>query len=120
MSTPARAKLSQGGALAAATTAAATILCCLPFAAGVLGAGVAAAGAHLAPLRPYLTAVSLLFLAISFHQAYRAPVSCRTEGCDAGPPSRRYLCVTVWVVAVLVVLLLTASWWASWLIYWTL
>ena len=120
MSLAVRTRLSQGGALAAASTAAATIFCCLPFAAGVVGAGVAAFGARLAPLRPYLTGVSLALLALAFFQAYRpGAASCRGEECDAGRP-RRYLRATVWVVGILVALLLTSTWWASWLIYWTL
>ena len=62
MSASTRARWAQAGALTTAGTVAATILCCLPFATGIVGATLAA----------------------------------------------------------VVVLLLTASWWANWVIYWTL
>jgi hypothetical protein len=44
---------------------------------------------------------------------------CIGERCEV-PSSRRYSRLTVWVMAVMVVLLLTASWWADSVIYWTL
>jgi len=47
-------------ALTSAGTVAATILCCLPFATGIIGASVAAVGARFVPLQPYLIAVSLM------------------------------------------------------------
>ena len=119
MNLDARAGLSEGASLAAASTVAATVLCCLPFAAGIFGAGVAALGARVAPWRLYLAAISLGFLAYAFYRAYRrGAVACGPEGCSA--QSMRYRRVTVWLVAILVALLLTASSWTSWLIYWTL
>jgi MerR family transcriptional regulator, mercuric resistance operon regulatory protein len=48
-----------------------TWFCCLPLAVGTLGAGFAAAGASLAPLRPYLTVVSIALLGLAFYQAYK-------------------------------------------------
>src|ERR1700730_1916425 len=108
------------GALGAAGTVAATIFCCLPFATGILGAGVAAFGARFAPFQPYLTAASLASLGYAFYQAYRpGAVVCAGERCDV-PSSLRYRRLTVWIMAFIVVLLLTASWWAAWVIYWTL
>ena len=112
--------VSRRGALAAASAVAATVFCCLPFAAGVLGAGVAAIGARVAPARPYLAVVSLGFLGYAFYQAYRPRrEQCEGENCNARA-TKRYQRATVWIVALVVVLLLTFTWWASWLIYWTL
>ena len=108
------------GALSAAGTVAATIFCCLPFATGIIGASVAAVGARFAPLQPYLAAASLASLGYAFYQAYRPDaIVCVGERRDV-PSSLRYRRLTVWIMAVIVVLLLTASWWAEWVIYWTL
>lgn len=112
--------LSYAGALTSAGSVAAMIFCCLPFATGIIGAGVAAFGARFAPLQPYLIGLSLASLGYAFYQAYRpGAVTCDGDRCDV-PSSRRYRRVTVWVMAVVVVLLLTASWWADSVIYWTL
>lgn len=105
------------GAVTSAGTVAATIFCCLPFATGILGAGVAAFGARFAPFQPYLIAASLACLGFSFYQAYRSDPAC-AEGCDVSTMRRRRL--FVWVLACAVVLLLSSSWWADRVIYWTL
>jgi hypothetical protein len=115
-----RVRLSEVGALSTAGTVAATIFCCLPFATGIVGASVAAYGARFAPLQPYLAAVSVGFLAYSFYQAYRpAAVACVPESCEV-PRSLRSRRIALWLVTVLVALLLTAPWWANWVIYWSL
>lgn len=120
MSSGLRMKLSEVGALSTASTVAATIFCCLPFATGIVGAGVAAYGARFAPLQPYLATVSVGLLAYSFYQAYRpSAVVCVGESCDV-PRSLRYRRVALWLVTIIVSLLLTAPWWANWAIYWTL
>ncbi|MGH9330432.1 MAG: mercuric transporter MerT family protein, partial [Vicinamibacterales bacterium] len=71
MDSQTRRRWSEAGALTSAGTVAATIFCCLPFASGVLGAGLAAAGARFAPFRSYLAALSVTFLGYAFYQAYR-------------------------------------------------
>jgi len=115
-----RARLFYAGSLTTAGTVAAAIFCCLPFATGIVGAGVAAYGARFAPLQPYLAGVSLALLAHSFYQAYRpGTVSCVGERCDV-TSTILYRRVTLWVVTVVVCLLLTATWWANWVIYWSL
>jgi mercuric ion transport protein len=120
MDSPVRSRWAELGALGTAGTVAATIFCCLPFATGIIGAGVAAVGARFAPLQPYLVAASLASLGYAFYQAYRPDgVVCVGERGDV-PSSLRYRRLTVWIMAVVVVLLLTASWWAEWVIYWTL
>ena len=119
MSTSTRTRWSDVGALTSAGTVAATILCCLPFATGILGASAAAVGARFVPFQPYLIAVSLGLLAYSFYQAYRRDATCTTDGCDL-PTSLRRRRITLWCVTVAVVGLLTATWWTSWVIYWSL
>ena len=71
MSGKSSAAWSQVGALTTSGTVAATIFCCLPFATGLIGAGVAAFGARFAPFRPYLVALSVAMLGYAFYQAYR-------------------------------------------------
>lgn len=119
MSTSTRAKWSEVGALTSAGTVAATILCCLPFATGIVGASVAAIGARFVPFQPYLIAASLGLLVYSFYQAYRRDATCDADGCDVAMSLRRRR-ITLWFVTTVVVGLLSANWWASWLIYWTL
>jgi hypothetical protein len=120
MGSIARSRWAEVGALGAAGTVAATFFCCLPFATGIIGAGVAAFGARFAPFQSYLVTLSLASLAYAFYQAYRPrAAACIGQACEL-PSSVRDRRVTVWVMAVIVVLLLTASWWADWVIYWTL
>jgi hypothetical protein len=71
MNEQARSRWAEAGALGAAGTVAATIFCCLPFATGLIGAGVAAFGARFAPFQPYLAGLSLASLGYAFYQAYR-------------------------------------------------
>ena len=120
MNTRAKWRWSEAGAVTTAGTAAATIFCCLPFASGVVGASVAAAGARVAPIRSHLVVLSVAFLGYAFYQVYRRkPADCNDESCDTPITlSRRRL--AFWVIAVLVASLLTASWWVNWIIYWTL
>ena len=120
MDSRARSQWAEAGALGAAGTVAATIFCCLPFATGILGAGVAAFGARFAPFQSYLAGLSLAFLGYAFYQAYRPGTSpCAGERCDV-PSSLRNRRLAAWLAAVGVALLLTAPWWANWVIYWTL
>jgi hypothetical protein len=53
-----------------------SLACCLPF-AFLAAFGAASAGAVFATLRPWLLAVSVVFLAIGFVQLYRGGKSCR-------------------------------------------
>lgn len=119
MNTSTRVRLAQAGALSVAGTVATTILCCLPFATGVAGATLAAVGARFEPLRPYLSAISVGLLGYAFYATYSRNAACASGSCRAAAP-RRARRVVVWVVAALVALLLTVSWWANWVIYWTL
>lgn len=114
-----RSRWSELGALTSAGTVAATVLCCLPFATGIVGASVAAVGARFVAFQSYFVAVSLGLLAYSFYQAYRRDPTCVGDACDV-PRTVRRRRITVWVVTVAVVGLLTVNWWASWLIYWAL
>lgn len=45
--------------------------CCLPIAAGALGAAMAAAGGVLTPLRPYFTVAAIALLGAAFYHTYK-------------------------------------------------
>jgi hypothetical protein len=113
-------RLSEAGAIASAGTVAATIFCCLPFASGVVGAGVAAFGAQFAPFRPYFTGLSLALLAYAFYQTHRPGATRCDDGRCETPPRLRGRRLALFGIATLVLLLLTSSLWADWIIYWTL
>jgi hypothetical protein len=114
-----RVAWSDVGALTSGSVVVATIFCCLPFAAGVIGTTIAGVGAQFEPYRPYLITISLVSLVYSFCGAYRRDPSCAVGICDV-PRAVRYRRVIVWIVAVLVLVCVTAQWWANWIIYWTL
>jgi mercuric ion transport protein len=105
--------------LTSAGTVAATIFCCLPFATGIIGTGVAAFGARFAPFKPLFVGTSLVSLAYAFYQAYRPDPRCAADACDITASVRRRR-IVLWVVTTAVVALLTAPSWANWLIYWSL
>ena len=115
----AAASWSDLGALTTAGTVAATIFCCLPFATGVIGAAVAAFGARLMPLQPLFIGLSLASLAFSFYQAYQPGATCSGDTCDL-PRALRRRRLVLWVVTFAVLAMLTANWWANWVIYWSL
>jgi MerT mercuric transport protein len=119
MGAESRGTWSGVGALTTAGTLAATIFCCLPFATGVIGAGVAAFGARVARFQPILATASLALLVHAFYRAYRPDPTCATEAC-ALPSSVRHRRMILWIITVAVLAMLTTSWWASWLIYLTL
>ena len=116
METRTRRRLSEAGAITSAGTVAATIFCCLPFAAGV-----AAFGAQFAPVRPYFTGLSLVSLGYAFYQTYRpGPAQCDDDGHCETPERLRRRRLALFGMTTLVLLLLTSSLWANWIIYWTL
>jgi len=98
-----------------------TWFCCLPLAVGALGAGFAAVGASLAPLRPYLMAASLAILGLAFYQAYKPRrVECAPgKSCGIGASRTRQRAL-LWIITLVTLVLLTTGDWSSWIIYWTL
>lgn len=119
MEARARRRWSEAGAVTSAGTVAATIFCCLPFASGVVGAGVAAFGAQLAPFRTYFVGLSLACLGYAYYRTYRPDTApCGDGGCRPSTIRRRRL--ALFGITAVVLLLLTTSWWANWIIYWTL
>jgi mercuric ion transport protein len=113
-------RLSEFGALTSAGAVAATIFCCLPFALGLVGAGIAAFGAQFAPFRTYFIGLSLAGLGYAFYQTYRpARTQCEDGRCETSSTIRRRRLALLGITFI-VLLLLTSAWWANWIIYWTL
>lgn len=106
------------GAVIASLGSALSWLCCLPLAASLLGAGTAATAAVAAPVRPYLTGLSVLLLGFAFYVLYGPAARCEKGQCPTR--SLRVQRIVLWAAAGLTVALLTLGYWASWVIYWTL
>jgi hypothetical protein len=98
-----------------------TWFCCLPLAVGTLGAGLATAGAALAPWRPYLAMAAVALLGLAFYQAYKPQkVECAPEKSCRIEANRKRQRVLLWIIAAITLMLLTVGDWSSWIIYWTL
>lgn len=105
---------------ATVASAFAASFCCIgPMAAAFLGFTSLGAAARLHALRPYLTAVTLLSLAVAFHLTYRK----RPAACEPGSPCEtgraggmnRLSRVVLWIVAVVSLLVLTFPTWSGWI-----
>ncbi len=98
-----------------------TWFCCLPVAAGALGAGMAAAGGVLTPLRPYFTVAAIALLGAAFYYTYvRRNMECAPGVECAIQENRVRRQIVLWLVAGITVALLTIGEWSSWVIYWML
>jgi hypothetical protein len=108
------AGLAGGGAVAAAVAYSMTILCCLPIALGAGGAVLAAASGFLGPFQPYLAGLALFLVAFALFRAHRSPKRCQlAAGC---PPASRSRPLVLWLLAAVVLALLTMSYWVTWLL----
>ena len=85
-------------AIAALGSLVAALSCCLPLGAFLAAAGTAGAARILAPLRPWLLVLSVLFLAVGFVRAYhRKDCSLRRD---------RFSRILLWAVAAVVAVML--------------
>ena len=108
------------GALLPAFGVTATWFCCLPLALGGVGAG-AAIGTALTPARPYFIGLSVLFLGLAFHNAYRPrKLVCGADGSCPVSTSRWRQRALLWMIAVVSVAFMTVDRWGSWVIFWML
>ena len=68
--------LSSGGTIGASLAALGSVIlassCCLPLAPFLLAAGTAGSSAFFVKIRPFLLAISVLFIAFGFYQRWRA------------------------------------------------
>lgn len=114
--------LTKAGIAASVAAAVGASICCIgPIAAAFLGLTSMGALVKYEPYRPLLTVVTLLFLAGAFYLAYRKSPA---ESCESGS-----LCATqgvsrvqkmnrtvLWIVAPLILLLLTFPTWSGWVL----
>lgn len=112
----------RGATLGAAVASAfAASLCCIgPMAAALLGFTSLGAAAKLHSLRPYLTAVTMLSLAVSFHLTYRGGTAAGCEPgsrCETGRAGgkKRPNRFILWIVAVVSILVLAFPSWSGWI-----
>ena len=102
------------GSLAAGVLAAvgASVCCVGPLvllAAGIGGAWIATLTAW-EPMRPWLVAATLIFLGLAFRRLYLQPQACESGAACADPLVRRRQRLIFWVVALLLLALLSAPW----------
>jgi mercuric ion transport protein len=103
------------GALGSALGVFASWLCCLfPLALGALGMGASALGTRLEPFRPYLLALTAVFLGTGFYQVYKRPKrECSDDKICARPKGRRIQITLLWIITVLAAILVSAPYWAA-------
>ncbi|MFN2240538.1 MAG: mercuric transporter MerT family protein [Thermoanaerobaculia bacterium] len=117
-----RGRFAKAGAGAALVSAFTASLCCIgPIAAATLGLTSLGALARFEGLRPWFTALTLVFLSIAFFLSYRR----RPEGecapgslCDVHgeAPVRRVNRTVLWIAAILAVAVLTFPSWSTWVL----
>jgi mercuric ion transport protein len=113
MQSTGKGRLFEAGAVLAALGA--SVCCILPVAAAVLGVGSAALASQLEPLRPWLTAATIVLLGFAFFQSYK-PLKCAPgEACEV-PASRRRSRIALWAVTLVAVALLAFPYYVGWLI----
>ncbi len=103
------------GSLTAALGA--SLCCILPVVAAVAGVGSAALGATVEPLRPYLTGVTVMFLAFAFYRAYR-PLkrNCAPGESCAVPENRRQQRLLLWILTLVALALFTFPYYVGWIL----
>lgn len=99
------------------TALGASLCCILPVAVAFLGVGSAALGAKFEPFRPYFLVLTVGFLGFAFFREYRPR---KAEDCAPGeicavPEKRRRQRILLWLVAAIVLVLVTFPYYANWL-----
>jgi mercuric ion transport protein len=105
----------KGSLIASALAAVGASLCCVgPLVLLALGIGGTWVGSLTAmePFRPFFIALTLLFLGLTFRRLYRAPQVCAPGEACANPGRLRRQRITFWVVATILLGLLSVPWFA--------
>ena len=95
------------------TSLGASMCCILPVAVAFLGVGSAALGARLEPLRPYFLVLTIGFLGFAFYREYRPRKECAPGDLCAAPRNRRRQRILFWVMALVVLVLVTFPYYAN-------
>jgi mercuric ion transport protein len=106
----------RGSLLAGALAAVGASVCCVGplvlLTMGIGGAWIANLTA-LEPMRPWLMAATLVFLGLAFRRLYLQPQVCEPNAACAQPAVLKRQRLIFWVVAVLLLALLSVPWVAS-------
>ncbi len=95
----------------------ASLCCVLPVAVALAGVGSAALGAVFEPIRPYLTAVTLLLLGFAFYRTYRPQkAECAPGETCAVPENRRRQRMLLWIVTPVALALLSFPYSIGWIL----
>ncbi len=101
---------NNGSMIAAVIAAIGASLCCIGplvlLALGISGTWISTLTA-LEPYRPIFIGVTLIFLGLAFHKLYLTPQQCAPGDACAAPATRRNQRIIFWIVAVLLIALLT-------------
>ncbi len=103
------------GLAAGLTTGLAASVCCLGplllLTLGISGSWISTLSA-LAPYRPLFIALTLLFLGLAFRKLYLVPPHCAVDTPCAQPARQRKQRLLFWLVAVIVLAMVTFPWYA--------
>jgi mercuric ion transport protein len=76
--------------------------------------GASALGTRLEPYRPYLLALTVVFLGAGFYQVYkRSPQDCADDKVCSRPKGRRIQLTVLWIITALAAILVSAPYWAG-------
>ena len=109
-------KATASGALGLAFASSLGWLCCLPFASGAFGIGLATIAAVMGPWWPMLATGSLVLLILAIVQAVRGRGGLKSDHCDTRNHARRQW-IFVSVVGLLTAAFLTLPWWSAEITY---
>ncbi len=110
---------SKGSLIAAIFAAIAASLCCFgPLVLLLLGFSGAWIGTLtiLEPYRIYTIGITLVFMGYAFYKLYIKYPGCELAGTCPLPKTVYYQRIIFWVIAVIILLLLTIPWYAQWLL----
>jgi len=97
------AAATTGGAISISAFASFIGLCCIgPWAVALFGVSGAITMARWAPVRPWILGVAAIMLAWAFWRVYRPQPVCEDGTCSTG--ASRWLKMTLWLAAIMVVL----------------
>lgn len=114
-------RVARLGMAASVGTAMGASICCIgPIVAVMFGMTSLAGLSRYEPLRPFLGAVTVAFLAVAFYAAYRRPAEtcepgsvCATQGPDRVQKINR---IALWMATVVAGVAFTFPTWSAWLL----
>ena len=113
--------LARAGMVGSVAAAFGASVCCIgPIVAAMFGMTSLAALVKYEPLRPFFASVTVVLLIAAFYATYRkrpAEACASGSACDVRPDRwRRTNRITLWITAVLALIVLTFPTWSTWLL----